>query len=173
VPSCPSSRLFFLSVLLLAPTLALTAQSKQPLTVSAIFHDRTLTAREPQGIAWSPDGTRLTYLNQDGDLMAADVQGATTVLVPKEKLGSMYNSKASEQDKDHRARYNMSSYVWAPDSKHILFDANGGLFLYALKEGIGISIAQSSASGDDPKFAPDGSAVSYIHDHDLYLRRLP
>ncbi len=39
---------------------------------------------------------------------------------------------------------------------------------------MGVSIAETgTASGDDPKFAPDGSAVTYVHDHDLYLRRLP
>ncbi|MDQ1693289.1 MAG: dipeptidyl-peptidase 4, partial [Acidobacteriaceae bacterium] len=114
VPSCLSSRLLSLSLLLLGTTLALTAQSKQPLTISAMFTDPTLTSREPQGLAWAPDGTRLTYLNQNGDLMAADGQGATSVLVPKEKLGSMHDSGTTEQDKDHRARYGMASYIWGP-----------------------------------------------------------
>lgn len=173
VSACLSSRLLSISFLLLATTLALTAQSKQPLTISAIFTDPTLTAREPQGLAWAPDGTQLTYISQNGDLMATDSQGGTSVLVPKEKLGGMRASGTTERDKDHRIRYGMASYIWGPDSKHILFDANGALFLYDLKDGIGVSIAQSTVSGDDPKFAPDGSAVSYIHDHDLYLRRLP
>jgi dipeptidyl-peptidase-4 len=86
----------------------------------------------------------------------------------------MHSAKASEQDTDHRSRYGEASYLWAPDSKHLLFDSNGSLFLYSLKDGVGVSIAESgTASGDDPKFAPDGSAVTYVHDHDLYLRRLP
>ena len=47
-------------------------------------------------------------------------------------------------------------------------------FSYSLKDGLGVSIAETgTASGDDPKFAPDGSAVSYVRNHDLYLRRLP
>jgi dipeptidyl-peptidase-4 len=153
---------------------ALQAQTK-PLTISAIFNDPSLTADAPRGMAWSPDGLRMTYLNGDGDLVAADGEsGKISVLVAKEKIGSMHSSAASEQDKDHRSRYGEASYLWAPDSKHLLFDSDGALFLYALKSGLGVAVAETgTASGDDPKFAPDGSAVSYVHNHDLYLRRLP
>ncbi|HEY1963525.1 MAG TPA: dipeptidyl-peptidase IV, partial [Acidobacteriaceae bacterium] len=93
------------------------AQTK-PLTVSAIFNDPGFTADAPQGMAWSPDGTRLTYLNANGDLIAAwGGSGETTVLVPKAKIGSMHSNAASEKDKDHRSRYGEASYIWAPDSK--------------------------------------------------------
>ncbi len=150
------------------------AQTK-PLTVPDIFSDPGLTADAPRGMEWSPDGTRLTYLNGDGDLMATQgVSGKTSVLVPKEKIGSMHSNAVSEQAQDHRSRYAEASYLWAPDSQHLLFDSNGALFLYSLKNGLGLSVAETgTASGDDPKFAPDGSALTYIHDHDLYLRRLP
>ena len=124
---------------------------------------------------WSPDGLRMTYLNGNDDLMAVDGEsGKTSVLVAKEKIGSMQSNSVSEQDKDHRSRYGQASYLWAPDSKHLLFDSNGALFLYTLQTGLGVSVAETgTASGDDPKFAPDGSALTYIHNHDLYLRRLP
>lgn len=152
------------------------AESKQqPLTVSAIFNDPTLSAEAPSGLEWAPDGSRLTYFSDQGDLIAANpLTGQTSVLVPKEKMGGMHSDSANEQDKDHRSRYHQAAYLWAPDSDHLLFDSNGALFLYSLKTGVGVAVAQTDAgSGDDPKFAPDGSAVSYIHGHDLYLRRLP
>jgi dipeptidyl-peptidase-4 len=150
------------------------AQTK-PLTISAIFTDPGFTADAPQGMAWSPDGLRMTYLNANDDLMAVEGgSGKTSVLVAKDKIGSMHSNSVSEQDKDHRNRYGQASYVWAPDSKHLLFDSNGALFLYELQKGVGVSVAETgTASGDDPKFAPDGSALTYIHNHDLYLRRLP
>jgi dipeptidyl-peptidase-4 len=154
---------------------SLGAQQTKPLTIQAIFTDPGFTADAPKGMEWAPDGTRMTYLNGNGDLMAADGgTGETSVLVAKEKIGSMHSKTASEQDLDHRSRYNEASYLWAPDSKHLLFDANGALFLYSLKDGVGVAVAETgTASGDDPKFASDGSAVTYVHDHDLYLRRLP
>ena len=158
------------------PSLRLHAEAKQsPLTVAAIFGDPTLTADAPTGMEWAPDGTRLTYFAKDGDLMAAEGgTGKTSVLVAKEKIGSMRAGTVNEQDKDHRSRYGEASYLWAPDSQHLLFDADGALFLYSIKTGVGVAVAQTgSGSGDDPKFAPDGTAFSYLHDHDLYLRRLP
>ena len=178
MPSCFCLRTFALCLLVsiavsIAPA-TLHAQTK-PLTVPAIFTDPGFTADAPQGMEWSPDGLRMTYQNANDDLMAVDGEsGKTSVLVAKEKIGSMHSNNVSEQDKDHRSRYGQASYLWAPDSKHLLFDANGALFLYTLQTGIGVSVAETStASGDDPKFAPDGSALTYIHNHDLYLRRLP
>ncbi len=79
----------------------------------------------------------------------------------------------SERDRDHRERYNMASYQWAPDSKHLLFDSNGALWLYDLRSGTGVQIGSTgSASGDDPKFSPDGSSVSFIRNHGLEVIRL-
>jgi dipeptidyl-peptidase 4 len=174
VPSCFCLRIFALCLLFSIAPATLPAQTK-PLTVPAIFTDPGFTADAPQGMEWSPDGLRMTYLNGNNDLMAVDGEsGKTGVLVAKEKIGSMQSNSVSEQDKDHRSRYGQASYLWAPDSKHLLFDSNGALFLYTLQTGLGVSVAETgTASGDDPKFAPDGSALTYIHNHDLYLRRLP
>ena len=170
-----TSRFRFRISLLCVAAFAVAAHAQtKPLTVRAIFTDPTFTADAPRGMEWSPDGQQMTYLNRDGDLMTVDDAGKTSVLVPKAKIGSMHSKAISEEAKDHRSRYGEASYLWAPDSKHLLFDANGALFLYSLKDGVGISVAETgTASGDDPKFAPDGSAVTYIHDHNLYLRRLP
>ena len=60
--------------------------------------------------------------------------------------------KSSEQDRDHRERYGMANYIWAPDSKHLMFDSNGSLWIYDLSNGTGIDIGYSGeGSGDDPK----------------------
>jgi dipeptidyl-peptidase-4 len=60
----------------------------------------------------------------------------------------------------------MASYLWAPDSAHLLFDTNGSLWLYDLKTGTGLNIGVSGeGSGDDPKFSPDGKLLSFINEH--------
>jgi dipeptidyl-peptidase-4 len=52
----------------------------------------------------------------------------------------------------------MASYLWAPDSAHLLFDSNGRLWLYDLKNGTGVQVGfTGSASGDDPSFLPTAS----------------
>jgi dipeptidyl-peptidase 4 len=127
--------------------------------------------RPPDGIAWSPDGIRLTYIDDNGDLLA--VQGATgtaEVLVDHDKMKAFNPPAASEHDLNNRVRYKESSYSWAPDSKHLLFDANGQLWLYDLVTKTGLQLPSTGAgSGDDPKFSPDGAYLSYVRDHNLYV----
>lgn len=175
--SALSLRCLALSLLAAASFGSLGAQSSsaaKPLTVEQIFADPTLNAEPPAGALWAPDGTRLSYRSEAGDIMAVTGAGTRSILVPHGKVSSLTGPNVSEQDRDHRERYHEASYIWAPDSQHLLFDVNGQLWFYSLRLGAGIGIGQTgSGSGDDPKFAPDGSAVSYVRDHNLYLRKLP
>ena len=136
------------------------------LTVEDIFAHGQLGGGAPQGLTWSPDGLHLTYLD-GGELVDLDPgTGKPHVLVSRAKLASLSGNAASEKDRDHRARYGMASYLWAPDSAHLLFDTNGSLWLYDLRNGTGLNIgASGAASGDDPKFSPDGKFISFIHEH--------
>ena len=139
------------------------AQSTRPLTVEDIFAHGQLAGGAPQGLTWSPDGAHLTYLD-GGELIDLDPgTGKPHVLVSRAKLASLSGSAVNEKDRDHRERYGMASYLWAPDSSHLLFDTNGSLWLYDLKSGTGLNIGASGAgSGDDPKFSPDGKLLSFI-----------
>ncbi|MGA7339103.1 MAG: alpha/beta fold hydrolase [Terracidiphilus sp.] len=153
---------------------ALAAQGPpRPLTVEAIYGHGSLTGIPPAELDWSPDAKHLTYLD-GGELVDLDPgTGRPHVLVSREKMAPLMTSGGSERDRDHRDRYGMSSYVWAPDSTHVLFDSDGHLWLYDLRNGVGLQMGYSgAASGDDPKFAPDGSAISFIRDHGLAIIRL-
>ena len=66
------------------------------------------------------------------------------MLVSRAKLARS-GSGGSETDRDHRDRYKMASYLWAPDSAHLLFDSNGRLWLYDLHNGTGVEIGFSGA----------------------------
>jgi len=145
----------------------------KPLTVEAIFGHGPLTGHAPDEFAWSPDGKRVTYLN-DGELMEVSLAtGKTDVLVSREKLASLAGAKASETDRDHRERYKMAGHIWAPDDAHLLLDANGHLWLYDLNKSTGAEVAfAGEASGDDPKFSPNGESISFIRDHGLAVARL-
>ena len=66
--------------------------------------------------------------------------GKTHVLVSAAKMENLERQQRLEQDRDHRQRYSLASYVWAPDSTHLLFDSNGRLWLYDLRNGTGIEI---------------------------------
>ena len=148
-------------------------EASTPLTVEKIYSHGPLIGSLPRGITWSPDGKHLTYLD-GGQLIDLDPEsGKPHVLVSRAKIAALGEAGGSEQDRDHRERYGMASYLWAPDGKHLLFDANGRLWMYDLHNGIGIQVGFTDAtSGDDPKFSPNGEAISFVRDHALAVIHL-
>jgi dipeptidyl-peptidase 4 len=168
-------------LLLVAVPLALLSvqaqNAQKPLTVDDIFAHGPLIGHPPEGLNWSPDSKHLTYLD-GGELIDLDQElasgtGRPHPLVSRAKLAALSGVAGSETDRDHRDRYKMASYLWAPDSTHLLFDSNGRLWDYDLHNGTGVQIGfTGTASGDDPKFSPDGRSVSFIRDHGLSVVRL-
>ena len=169
--------LFLVLLVAIVPFVAFASAAQtpaKPLTVEAIFGHGPMIGEIPDELTWSPDGKHLAYLNHGGELMDVDpATGRVQVLVSADKMASMHNLDGSEIDRDHRERYNMATYRWAPDSAHLLFDSDGQLWLYDLRNGAGLEIGNTGmSSGDDPKFSPDGSMVSFIHNHNLAWIRL-
>jgi dipeptidyl-peptidase-4 len=149
----------------------------KPLTVEAIYAHGPLIGHPPDELTWSPDGKHLTYLD-GGELVDLDPgqnpeKPSAFVLVSRAKLAALSGASAPETDRDHRDRYKMPSYLWAPDSAHLLFDSNGRLWLYDLHNGTGVEIGFTGmASGDDPKFSPNGESISFVRDHGLAVVQL-
>jgi len=146
----------------------------KPWTVKEIFGGPSLTGDPPYEINWSPDGSRATWIADNGDLMqvsAAD--GKVSELLDHSKIGTLLGANISEKDRDHRARYDESDYIWSPDSKQLLFDTNGELWLYTAENGIGIQIGNTGMqSGDDPKFSPNGEFVSFVRNQNLFVQKV-
>jgi dipeptidyl-peptidase 4 len=145
----------------------------RPVAIEDIYPQQQAT-RPPQGIAWSPDGARLSYIGDKGDLMTAeDGRGISQVLVDRDKMNALNAATTSEHDRNNRARYHQASYIWVPDSKHVVFDSGGQLWFFDLATKTGVEVATTGAgSGDDPKFSPDGAYLSYLRDHNIYVRKL-
>jgi len=170
--------LFPALVVLSLATLPLDAQAPaKPLTVEAIYAHGPLIGHPPEGLTWSPDAKHLTYLD-DGELVDLEPgmdsgAGKPHVLVSRARLASLTGESDNETDRDHRDRYKMASYIWAPNSAQLLFDSNGKLWLYDLDRGKGVEIGVSGmGSGDDPQFSPNGEYVSFVRDHGLAVARI-
>ncbi|MBI2678247.1 MAG: DPP IV N-terminal domain-containing protein [Candidatus Koribacter versatilis] len=154
--------------------------TKKPLTIEAVFAEGGITGRAPETVQWSPDGTKLSFVQRDdsgehGALYYVDVAGGAAkpaVLVAEEKLANLQpppdKAVKDEREKERRARYSVAGYHWAPDSKHLLFDSGGQLWLYSLASGTAVVVG----SGDDPKFSPDGTRIAYVKQHNLFVRDL-
>ena len=142
------------------------------------------TGFPPHGGTWSPDSRLYTFIATDsltlngnapignpGDIVQIDATtGQASVLASVAQLSSLSSAAINEKDLDHRARYSMSSFLWADDSRHLMLDNGGRLWLYDIATGTGKLIVDTGAgSGDDPKFSPDARSVSYLRNHNLYV----
>lgn len=177
-------RIFFM-LLVTASVAATSAYAQNPVTgkqwtVQDIYRNGGPTGEPPKDLVWSPNGRLLTFVSPDNqigeedDIVQVDAAtGKASVLASHSRIAGLSGGHISEQDRDHRSRYELPSYIWADDSRHLLLDTTGQLWLYDTANGTGIQIASTGAgSGDDPKFSPDSKYVSYIRDHNLYVHAL-
>ena len=151
----------------------------KPLTIEAIYQPGGLAGRGPENVEWSPDGTRLSFVQREekgekGELGYVDTAtGEKRVLVSAEKLASLapdVNRVRNEREKERLTRYHVAAYWWAPDSKHLLFDSEGQLWLYDLATATAVQFTSAPDPSGDPEFSPDGSHVAYVRKHNLYVR---
>jgi dipeptidyl-peptidase-4 len=160
---------------------AVEGSPKQPLTIESIFSEGGLTGRAPEAVQWSPDGKKLSFVMRDdagehGELWYVDtVSGEKKVLVSAAKLAGLApdaNKIKDEREKERVTRYNVAAYVWSPDSKYLLFDSHGQLWIYSLENGVAVQFTSSPEATGDPKFSPDGNHIAYLRKHNLYVQPL-
>ena len=166
-----SSSVFYKSEAQTTPT--------KPLTIEEMFQPGGLTGRGPETTEWSPDGTKLSFVQRDdkgekGELWYVDAAtGEKKILVSAAKLASLdtdVNKVKNEREKERLTRYNVAAYLWAPDSKHLMFDSQGQLWFYDLASETAVQFTSASDPSSDPKFSPDGNHVAYVRKHNLYVR---
>jgi dipeptidyl-peptidase-4 len=177
--ACISTAVFAV-ILFFAPSATIAQQaSTKPLTIEAIFAEGSITGRAPENLAWSPDNSKLSFVQRDdsgehGELWYVDAAtGEKKMLVSESKLSTLappVNNIRNEREKERVTRYHVAAYLWAPDSRSLLFDSQGQLWLYSTEKGIGVQITSASDPSQDPKFSPDGGRLAYVRKHNLYVR---
>jgi dipeptidyl-peptidase-4 len=167
---------------------------KKQLTIDDTLREPTGNAGVPQFVEWSPDGRRLSFVrtnSTDGrdELYSLDpATGHGRVLIGAGPMASLLasNAKLGERERENRDRYGIAAYHWAPDSKGLLFDASGQLWFHDLQSGKSTELTGSASPcpptrnngtcrepmASDPKFSPDSRYISFIRDHDLFVRPL-
>lgn len=164
-----------LSFLILVP-----AQTPAPkkLTIEQIFAEGGVTGRAPETIKWSPDGSKVSFVQRDdagehGELWYVDVTtGEKKILASEAKLAQLAPPAShikDEREKERVTRYHVAAYTWSPDSRHLLFDAQGQLWYYSLDTGTAVQLTSSPDASEDPKFSPDGKRLAYVRKHNLYV----
>ncbi len=149
------------------------------LTIEDIYAEGGLLGRAPESIKWAPDGSRVAFVQRDdsgekGALYYVDANHPQpAVLVAREKLTLLappISSIKDERQKEAAQRYSVAAYHWSPDSKKLLFDSRGQLWLYNLDNGTAVQVTSSNDATEDPKFSPDGTRIAYVRKHNLYTR---
>ncbi|HWR36590.1 MAG TPA: DPP IV N-terminal domain-containing protein [Clostridia bacterium] len=176
-----------LILLCLAASLSSVAQQAQTaptqnkeLTIEAMFSPGTMMqSRGPESMKWSPDGTKISFIQRSGtgeqvSLYYLDpATGKSAVLVAAEKLAALVpptSNLKDERQRENRARFGVAAYHWGPDSKSILFDALGHLWLYDLAAGKAHQLTNSQDASSDPKFSDDASHIAFVRNHNLFIR---
>jgi len=163
----------------IAQSTAAETSPKKQLTIEAIFAEGSLTGRAPETVTWGPDGSRVSFVQRDdsgehGELWYIDAAtGEKKILVSEAKLAMLSpppEKIKDEREKERLTRYHVAAYSWAPDSKHLLFDSQGQLWLYDLSNGTAVQFTSAPEPSEDPKFSPDGSHLAYVRKHNLFVR---
>jgi dipeptidyl-peptidase-4 len=169
-----------LLVLVSAADAQTTAPTEAPkhLTIEQIFAEGGVTGRAPETIKWSPDGTKVSFVQRDdagehGELWYVDATtGEKKILASEIKLSQLappISKIHDEREKERLTRYHVAEYTWSPDSKHLLFDSQGQLWYFSLDTGTAVQLTSSPDASVDPKFSPDGRRLAYVRKHNLYV----
>jgi dipeptidyl-peptidase-4 len=172
---------WFVALCALVSVAALAQQppAKKQFTVESVFAASAASARPPAATQWSPDGTKLSYIQhgasgeQESLFYFDPASGKSAQLIAADKLASLAPSTGklkNDRQRENRSRFGVAEYQWAPDSRSLLFDALGQLWIFDLASARGRQLTDASEPSSDPKFSPDGKTLSYVRDHNLYLR---
>jgi dipeptidyl-peptidase 4 len=166
--------------LLGARALAAQEQAGQ-LTVRRIYSQPSLGGKLYRGVQWSPDGKRVSFLDDQGrgkeagtELWALDVQtGEKHLLIGAEKLQTVLPADKSQPSQaTGLGRRAVSQYAWAPDGNAILLIGARALALVDLQTQQSKTLFSGQEAIGDVKFSPDGKHVSFVCEHNLHLVRV-
>jgi dipeptidyl-peptidase 4 len=151
------------------------------LNLENIYQDNILqTARTPS-ISWLSDGSGYAVLETDPSTEGQDIvrydpeSGSREILIPS----TAFIPKGAEKP------LRIAGYSWSPDQQKLLIFTNtvrvwrhhtrGDYWILDIPSGklspLGATLPESSLMF--AKFSPDGNAVAYVSQHNIYMQHLP
>jgi dipeptidyl-peptidase 4 len=157
------------------------ASPAKELTVERIYSAPSLSGRLLDGIEWTPDSKRISYIARNGSGPDAAVElwtmdaatGERKVLVGAEMMKSVTQPEKQQNiQATGLARVGVESYLWSPDGKVILFAGSSSLALLDLATMKAKTIVSEELNVEDPKFSPDGKWISFVRDSNLWVTNI-
>ncbi len=150
------------------------------LTIERIFSDPSLNGKAPKSLKYSPDGSRVTYLQgKKEDYNRFDLweynlkEGKNKMLVDSKDIFSGPEN-LSDEEKARRERQRVfgsgiMEYSWDKEGKALLFPLNGDLYHYQLATKTTKKLTDTDAFETDAKFSPKGNYVSFIREQNIFV----
>ncbi|MFQ3265088.1 MAG: dipeptidyl-peptidase-4 [Colwellia sp.] len=152
----------------------------EQLTIERIYSSPSLNGQTPKSLKFSPDGTRVTYLQGKAeDLYRYDLweynltSKENKLLVDSQSLFSGPES-LSDEEKARRERQRIfgvgiMEYQFSQDGSALLFPLNGDIYYYHLATKTAKRLTETVGFETDVKFSPKGNYVSYIREQNIYI----
>jgi len=146
----------------------------QKLTVERIYSAPSLSGSLVQGLEWSPDAKRISFLDRGASGVEMSTIDAATgerrVLVTAQVLAQvMQPQKKGAIQSTGLGRVQAENYRWSPTADSLLFVGGTNLVLLDLKTMASKPLVTGDAEIEDPKLSPDGKWVSYVRDSNLWV----
>lgn len=162
------------------PTIQTDKMQKTPLTIERIYSSPSLNGQTPKSLKFSPDGSRVTYLQgKSEDLNRYDLweynlaSKENKLLVDSQDLFSG-TELLSDEEKARRERqriygFGIMEYQFSNDGSALLFPLNGDIYFYNLATKTAKRLTETDEFETDIKFSPKGNYVSFIRNQNLFV----
>jgi dipeptidyl-peptidase-4 len=151
------------------------------ITVERLYSAPSLQGQLTEGIEWSPDGARFSYIERKGtgkdsalELWTMDAStGERKVLVNAEVLKAVTQpEKVQNIQATGLGRVQADNYQWAPDGNSLLFVGGNSLVMLDLRTMKPKSVLSSEKDIEDPRFSPDGKWLAFVRNFNLEVTNI-
>ena len=151
------------------------------ITVERLYSAPSLQGHLTEGIEWSPDGARFSYIERKGtgkdsalELWTMDAStGERKVLVNAEVLKAVTQpEKVQNIQATGLGRVQADNYQWAPDGNSLLFVGGNSLVMLDLRTMKPKSVLSSEKDIEDPRFSPDGKWLAFVRNFNLEVTNI-
>ncbi len=151
-----------------------------PLTIERIYSSPDLNGQTPKSLKFSPDGSRVTYLQGKSDdlnrydLWEYNLKSKENNLLVDSQVLFTGTEILSDEEKARRERqrvygFGIMEYTFSNDGNALLFPLNGDIYYYHLATKTAKRLTQTDAFETDVKFSPKGNYASFIRAQNVFI----